>query len=314
MQALKQEQTKRLLAFHSIGQVGYILLGAGVCMTLLPVATPMAASLATLAFIGAVLHVLNHGIFKGLLFLNAGSMLHATGTQDLNKLGGLMKYMPLTAITALIASFSISGVPLFSGYVSKWTIYSAAIQGSSYARYLPLCAVIAILTSALTLASFIKFFGASFLSRTSALVRSRAGEGTLEVGWTMQSAQVGLAALCVVLGVMPAIGFQILQRALDSSRQGYAIALDANVPMESGFLAGVAGITSTALFVPLLLLGVLAFTFVLAVTLSKLGAAQRRSAVPWLCGYASEAEANRYIAHNFYGEIKRYFGGGVRHT
>ena len=66
--------------------------------------------------------MLNHGLFKGLLFLNAGSMLHATGTQDLNQMGGMMKFMPLTAITALVASFSISGVPLFNGFASKWAI------------------------------------------------------------------------------------------------------------------------------------------------------------------------------------------------
>lgn len=314
MEAVKQEQSKRLLAFHSIGQIGYILLGTGACMSLLPASAPMAVSLATVGFLGAVLHVLNHGTFKALLFLNAGSMLHATNTQDLNKLGGLMKYMPLTAITALIASFSISGVPLFNGFVSKWTIYVAAIEGSGHARYLPLCAVIAILTSALTLASFIKFFGASFLSRTSALVRSRAEAGRLEVGWMMQAPQIVLASLCVLLGIVPAIGFHILQRALDNSRQGFGITLAANVPLESGYLKGVTAVIPLALFVPCALLALLVFTFVLSFAISKIGAAQRRAAAPWLCGYAREAEANRYIAHNFYGEIKRYFGGGTRHV
>ncbi len=96
MQALNQEQSKRLLAFHSIGQIGYILLGTGTCMALLPAAGPKAATLATIGLFGALFHVLNHGLFKGLLFLNAGSLLHATGTQDLNKMGGLMKFMPLT--------------------------------------------------------------------------------------------------------------------------------------------------------------------------------------------------------------------------
>ena len=133
MQALKQEQTKRLLAFHSIGQVGYILLGFGACMALLPAAGPAAAALAALGMTGALFHTLNHGVFKALLFLNAGSMLHATGTQNLNKLGGLLKYMPLTAATALVASLSISGVPLFNGFASKWTIYAATVQGSSLA-------------------------------------------------------------------------------------------------------------------------------------------------------------------------------------
>ncbi len=178
MQALKQEQTKRLLAFHSIGQIGYILLGTGVCMALLPASSdPKIATLAVIGLCGAIFHSVNHALFKGLLFLNAGSIEMATGSQELNKLGGLMKYMPLTAVITLIASFSISGVPLFNGFVSKWSIYVAAVQGSSQAGYLVICALFAIMTSALTLASFIKFFGVSFLSRQSTLVIESAGKG-----------------------------------------------------------------------------------------------------------------------------------------
>ncbi|MFY9673056.1 MAG: proton-conducting transporter membrane subunit [Terriglobales bacterium] len=307
MQALKQEQSKRLLAFHSIGQVGYILLGTGTCMALLPANTPATAALATIAFFGALFHVLNHGLFKGLLFLNAGSMLHATGTQDLNRMGGMMKFMPLTAITALIASFSISGVPLFNGFVSKWSIYVAAIQGSSSAHYLVVCAVIAILTSALTLASFIKFFGVSFLSRTSELVRERAARGRLEVPWMMQGPQLALAFCCVLLGVVPSIGFRLIARALEASRGGLGTALANVSPMLSRPVAGLAERDSAAVFAPLALAFVLALMFLLAFTISKLGGATRRAAAPWLCGYAREAECNRYVAHNFYGEIKRYF-------
>jgi formate hydrogenlyase subunit 3/multisubunit Na+/H+ antiporter MnhD subunit len=308
MQALKQEQSKRLLAFHSIGQIGYILLGMGTCMALLPVNTPATAALATIGFFGALFHVLNHGLFKGLLFLNAGSMLYSTGTQDLNQMGGMMKFMPLTAITALIASFSISGVPLFNGYVSKWSIAVAAIQGSGSAHYLVVCAVIAILTSALTLASFMKFFGVSFLSRTSALVRERAAQsGRLEVPWMMQLPQLALAFLCVLLGVVPAIGFRLMQRALEASRGGLGTTLANAFPMRSGPLAGVTEVDSAAVFAPAALAVVLALIFLLVYGISKLGGASRRAAAPWLCGYAREAECNRYVAHNFYGEIKRYF-------
>jgi hydrogenase-4 component B len=316
MQALKQEQSKRLLAFHSIGQIGYILLGIGTCMVLLAVNTPGTAALATIGFFGALFHVLNHGLFKGLLFLNAGSMLHATGTQDLNQMGGMMKYMPLTAITALVASFSISGVPLFNGFVSKWSIYVALIQGSGPARYLAVCAVIAILTSALTLASFIKFFGVSFLSRSSALVKARAAEaknGRLEVPWLMQLPQLGLAFFCVLLGVVPAIGFRLMQRALEASRGGLGTMLANASPMMSGPLQGLASEDSAAVFVPVALASVLGLMFLLVYGMSKLGSAPRRAADPWLCGYVREADCHRYVAHNFYGEIKRYFGwlGGM---
>jgi formate hydrogenlyase subunit 3/multisubunit Na+/H+ antiporter MnhD subunit len=308
MQALKQEQSKRLLAFHSIGQIGYILLGTGTCMALLPANTPATAALATIGFVGALFHVLNHGLFKGLLFLNAGSMLHATGTQDLNQMGGMMKFMPLTAITALVASFSISGVPLFNGYVSKWAITVAAIQGSGSAHYLVVCALIAILTSALTLASFIKFFGVSFLSRTSALVRERAAaSGRLEVPWMMQLPQLALAFLCVLLGIVPALGFRLMQQALEGSRGGLGTMLANTSPMRSAPLAGISEIDSAAVFAPAALAAVLALMFLLVYGISKLGGASRRAAAPWLCGYVREAECNRYVAHNFYGEIKRYF-------
>jgi formate hydrogenlyase subunit 3/multisubunit Na+/H+ antiporter MnhD subunit len=306
MQALKQEQTKRLLAFHSIGQVGYILLGFGACLALLPGSGPEVAALAALAMIGALFHTLNHGLFKALLFLNAGSMLHATGTQDLNKMGGLLKFMPLTAATALVASLSISGVPLFNGFASKWTIFVATVQGTSQAGYLGVCAGIAILTSALTLASFVKFFGASFLSRTSALVREKAAaRGRIEVGLLMQIPQVLLALLCLLLGIMPAIAYGLVHRALAASPHGLGQTLADASPAPANLWAGLSG--AHALFVPLVLLAVLGLAFLVARFISTLGGAPRRAAAPWLCGYAREAECNRYAAHGFYGEIKRYF-------
>lgn len=308
MQALKQEQSKRLLAFHSIGQVGYILLGTGACMSLLPAADPRAAALAALGFCGALLHVLNHGLFKALLFLNAGSMLQATGTQDLNRMGGLMKFMPLTAITALVASCSISGVPLFNGFISKWTIYVAAVQGCGSAKYLAVCALLAILTSALTLASFIKFFGVSFLSRASALVTARAARpGRLEVGWAMQLPQVALALACVLLGVAPALGFRLVQRVLETSSSGCGTALAAAAPLQTSLWSGVAQLQSAALFAPLVLAAALGLMLLAAHALSRIGHASRRATAPWLCGYAREADCHRYSAHNFYAEIKRYF-------
>jgi formate hydrogenlyase subunit 3/multisubunit Na+/H+ antiporter MnhD subunit len=305
MQALKQEQSKRLLAFHSIGQIGYILLGAGACMALLPAGPSAPTALAAIALTGALFHVINHGLFKGLLFLNAGSMLYTTGTQDLNQMGGLMKYMPLTGLTALIASFSISGVPLFNGFASKWSIYVATIQGGTVVRFLPLCAVVAILTSALTLASFIKFFGVSFLSRSSELIKVKAAEGRLRVPATMQIPQVVFALGCIVLGVVPGLAFNYLASAFQTSAQGSLNALRTNpasVP-----LLGLEAPRSSALFVPAILALLIGVSFLLVYGISKLGSAPRRAATPWLCGYAQEADCNRYVAHNFYGEIKRYF-------
>ena len=305
-QALQQDQTKRLLAFSSIGQGGYILFGLGACMTLIDWDQHGLAVLAAAAFYGALFHTLNHGVFKSLLFLNAGSVLHATGTQDLNKLGGLMRFMPVTAVTALIASFSIAGVPLFNGFASKWGLYVAAIQGSSACGLLPVCALLAIFTSAITLALFLKFFGVAFLSRTSALVTERAAKHrVLEVGWTMRAPQVALASLCVVLGLLPGLAITLLHQALQGSRQGFGGLLAEAMPLTTGTWAGLRAWGGQSLYVPLVLLVVLALLFVLARKLNRLGGARRRECVPWLCGYAREAEAHRYRASGFYAELKR---------
>jgi len=316
MQALKQDQSKRLLAFHSIGQIGYILLGMGACMALLPSGGQRYTALAAIALFGALFHVVNHGVFKSLLFFNAGSMLYATGTQDLNKMGGLMKFMPITAITAIVASFSISGVPLFNGFVSKWSIYVAVIQGSEAAGYLAVCALIAILTSALTLASFIKFFGVSFLSRASSLVTAKtANQKRIEVPWMMQLPQVYLGLVCVMLGIVPSTAFYLMQKVLDSSPHAYGAVLAGAAPITGGMPAGVQAIQGTALFAPLAIGVLLGSMFLLTYIISKLGSARRRAAVPWLCGYVLEADCHRYTAHHFYGEIKRYFRwlGGIKH-
>ncbi len=296
MQALAQEQTKRLLAFHSIGQVGYILLGVGACMALVGPAPAIAA----LALFAALFHTLNHGVFKALLFFNAGSMLCATDTQDLNKMGGLLKFMPWTGITALVASLSISGVPLFNGFASKWSLYVALVDGSGFAPCLVFCAAISILTSALTLASFIKFFGAAFLSRSSALVKTRAAQrGSLEVGWLMQAPQLFLASVCVLLGLVPGLALRLIGRAFEVSP-----GRNVGVPLFD---------SSHAVFAPEALLLVMGLCFLGVFALTRIGCRSRRAATPWLCGEAREEECNRYKAHNFYGDFKRHFRwlGGI---
>jgi hydrogenase-4 component B len=325
MQALQQEQSKRLLAFHSIGQMGYIVLAIGTCLLLADKPSAGAAAIASFALLAALFHLLNHSLFASLLYFNAGSVLQATGTQDLNRLGGLMKYMPLTGLTALVGSLSISGVPLLNGFASKWAIFVAAIQGAGSARYLAVCAAIAILTSGLTLASFVKFFGATFLCRTSALVadrtslrtvvhgevrsqKARAQAGSsLEVGWSMQVPQLLLAFLCVLLGVAPGLAFAPLQQAIAAAPQGLGAVLAKAAQPTAGTWATLTAPLGTALFVPLALVALLGVCLLIAYGISRLGSAPRRAAAPWLCGYAAEAECERYIAHNFYGEIKKHF-------
>ena len=308
VQALRQDLTKRLLAFSTIGQAGYILLGLGVCMTLIGSTDRAISALGVAAFYGALFHTLNHGVFKSLLFLNAGSVLHATGTQDMNKLGGLVRYMPATALTAFIASLSIAGVPLLNGFASKWGIFTAAIQGNPACRLLPLCVMVAIFTSAVTLALFMKFYGVMFLSRTSTLVADRARQHPLEVGWKMRLPQTALAAICVVFGLLPALPVLIIRSAMQSSRQGFGEVLAATSPLPSGGWVGIGSLNHGYIYAPVVLALVLAAMFLVTRCVSKLGGAQRRVAIPWLCGYAKEADIHRYHARNFYAEVKRLVG------
>jgi len=308
IQGLKQDNSKRLLACSSIAQLGYIILAIGISVAMISTGDSKLLAVAVIAFFGALLHAINHGIFKGLLFMNTGAMVQATGTQDLNKMGGLWKYMPLTGLTVLIASFGIAGVPLLNGFVSKWSIYVAAVQGSASAKYLPVCAILAILTSATTLALYIKFFGVAFLSRRSALVKEQASKGNLEAGFTQQIPQLILAGLCIVIGLVPGAVFKILGQVLATSRQGFADKLaDANA-ITAGVTSGLNAIDGAALYVPVAIGIVIAIAFIIVYTFSKQGGSTRKTGDAWLCGYAKEADCYRYSASNFYGEIKRYFG------
>jgi formate hydrogenlyase subunit 3/multisubunit Na+/H+ antiporter MnhD subunit len=311
-QALQQSRSKRLLAFHSIGQIGYVLLGSGACMALLGGGDPAMRPVAALALFGALFHVVNHGLFKALLFLDAGSMLSATGTQDLDRMGGLMRHMPWTGATALVASFAISGVPLLNGFASKWALYVSAFAGSAAAWWLAPCAVVALLTSALTLASFVKFLGIAFLGRRSAAVVEAAAARRLEVGPSMLLPQLFLAALCVVLGLVPALAAHAGAAVLATSPGGLGEALAGVAFARAGAASGIEALGGAALLRPLAVLLLLATLFLLARSLAKLAGAPRRVSPPWLCGYAEEGDLHRSSTHDLYGEVKgalRLLGG-----
>jgi len=156
MMAVIQHDVKRLMGYHSVSQVGYMLMAMGVGLLALSDAVSMAEYGYT-AMKGGIFHAFNYSIFKGLLFLTAGALYYATGTRDLDKMGGLARSMPWTATMFLIGAIAISGLPPLSGFTSKWLIYE-----SSFAIH-PILPVIALMTSILTLASFAKVFQSAFL-------------------------------------------------------------------------------------------------------------------------------------------------------
>lgn len=222
--ALAQHDFKRLLAFHSISQIGYVMTAAGLGTAL--------------GLTGGLFHAMNHTLFKGLLFLCAGAVLYATGTTNLDRLGGLSKKMPKTTICFLIGAFSISGLPPFNGFASKWLIYQAA-----YAKALEsgnfvyaLVTIIAVVVSVMTLASFIKVTQAVFFGQLHESCKD-----VKEVPFAMRLPMWIMSALCIVTGVFyEQIDKYLLHPAVDATLN---VTKYIDVMMGDGYAAA-AGVTN----------------------------------------------------------------------
>src|SRR5471032_3242298 len=165
--ALMQHDLKRLLAYHSVENIGIILLGVGMSMVFIGFGHPAAGALGLIA---ALYHTLNHAVFKALLFLGAGSILHATGLRNLYSIGGLIRKMPHTAFYFLVGALAISALPPLNGFVSEWLTFQTALQASILKNgvvrsLLPLFAATLALAGALTAMCFVKVYGIAFLGR-----------------------------------------------------------------------------------------------------------------------------------------------------
>jgi multicomponent Na+:H+ antiporter subunit D len=203
--AIGQWDIKRLLAYHSISQMGYVVLSVGMGMIL--IVRGDRPEVATLAIMGGIFHLVNHAAFKGLLFLNAGAIEYATGTRDLKEMGGLAKSMPATSATSFVASMSISGIPPFNGFFSKLVIIIAAVMGRFY-----LLAALAVIVSIITLASFLKFQRYAFYNKTD-IKRDK----IKEVPFPMVFSMVVLSVICVILSllIIPEIREAVLTPAIN---------------------------------------------------------------------------------------------------
>ncbi len=189
--AIPQKDVKRLMAYHAISQTGYMLLGVGVGIAVLGDAG-MLTSYGIMAMEGGIFHIINHAMYKGLLFLTAGAIIYRTGTRDMNRMGGLGHTMKYTMIFFIIGALAIAGIPPFNGFASKLMIYESVYQ------FNPLLSIIAMVVSILTLASFVKVFHSIFMGP-----KLPEYENVREVPWPMLMGMGVLAVIVIVFGFVP---------------------------------------------------------------------------------------------------------------
>jgi NADH:ubiquinone oxidoreductase subunit 5 (subunit L)/multisubunit Na+/H+ antiporter MnhA subunit len=300
--ALMQHDLKRLLAYHSVENLGIIFIGLGLSVVFLGTGHPV---LGSLGLIAALYHTVNHALFKGLLFLGAGAILHSSHERDLEQMGGLLRRMPWTGLFFLVGCISISALPPFNGFVSEWLTFQAALQAwqldSGVLRSLiPIASAVLALTGALAAACFVKVYGVAFLGQA----RSRHVRRARPVPMGMRAGQGLLAVFCLVLGIFPtgvievidAVPRQILGSGLpEASAHGWL------------WLTPVSAATASY-SAPLLavILGVVAAG--VAWTLRR-GAVRRvRRCDAWDCGFAPPAARMQYTATAFAQPIRRVFG------
>jgi hydrogenase-4 component B len=287
--ALAQHDLKRLLAYHSVENIGIILIGVG--FALLAVQDGNAAW-GRLALAGALLHVWNHGLFKALLFLGAGSVLHATGEREMSRLGGLWRAMPWTAGLFTLGAVAISGLPPLNGFVSEWLVYLGlfdTVGARSAPAFAAVGAVILLaMTGAMALACFIKVCGVVFLGAPRSGAALRAHESGPLMRWPM----VVLAAACALIGVAPVVFWPALARA--TAVWNPAWARTAPPASLSAIGASSAGLCAAA-----------AVAVVLLWMRSRRNGMSR--ALTWDCAYAAPTARMQYTAGSFAAIITDWF-------
>lgn len=300
--AMMQTDLKRLLAYSSVENLGIIFMALGLALVFFGSGHPR---LGTLAFVAALYHVLNHALFKGLLFLGAGAILHSTHERDLDQMGGLLRRMPWTGLFFLVGAIAISALPPFNGFVSEWLIFQSALQAWSLESgvlrsLIPIASAVLALTGALVAATFVKVYGVAFLGQA----RSRQVRRARPVPWGMRAGQAWLALLCLLAGVMPSSVIDIINTV---PRQLFGAGLPQATAHGWLWLTPVSSATASysAPLVVLLLIVIGA----LAVWGLHRGAVRRvRRCDPWDCGFAPPTSRMQYTATAFAQPIRRVFG------
>jgi hydrogenase-4 component B len=288
--AFAQNDFKRLLAYCSVENIGVILIGVGAALLAV---THGDAPWGKLALAGAMLHVWNHGAFKALLFFAAGSVLHATGTREMSKLGGLWRTMPWTAGLFLLGSVAVAGLPPLNGFVSEWLIYLGlfdATMGKGVSAWAAMPAAIMLaMAGALAMASFAKAGAMIFLGAP----RSHVAAHAHECGLGMRGPMLLLAGVCVTIGLAPILFWRVAARVVASWRPAWAM-VEAPAPLTT------LGSVHIALAILVLLAAVWLWRKSHANGLAR--------GLTWDCGYATPAARMQYTSASFGGIVAGWFG------
>jgi formate hydrogenlyase subunit 3/multisubunit Na+/H+ antiporter MnhD subunit len=306
--ALMQHDLKRLLAYHSVENIGIILLGLGMAMVFIGFGHPVAG---VLGLVAALYHTFNHAVFKGLLFLGAGSILHSTGLRNLNDMGGLIHGMPKTAFYFLIGALAISALPPLNGFVSEWLTFQTALQATILQNgivrsLLPLFAATLALAGALTAMCFVKVYGIAFLGKPREPSHPSPLPHAGDAGDMERYGMAWLAAGCFVLGLFPTSFLLILDRvSVSLTRHG----LSDQALTGSGWLWLVPTAPEEASYSPLIFLVVIVAVTLLAFLLVRRFYHGRvRFVDPWDCGYPEQTSRMQDTADAFGQPIRHVFG------
>jgi hydrogenase-4 component B len=308
LHALMEHDLKRLLAYHTVENIGIIFIGLGLALAFR--ANEMWAP-AALAVTAAVFHVFNHSVFKSLLFFGSGAVLTATGERDMERLGGLINRMPMTAFAFLVGSAAISALPPFNGFVSEWLTFQAILLSPHLPQWLlkflvPAVGGLLALSAALAAACFVKAFGITFLGRP----RSDAAKTARETDRFSLAAMLAFVFLCLVAGILP--GYFI-----DALAPVAQIAVGAHMPEQRALewltIVPIAQSRSSYNGLVLFLLIALAASLAAYAIHRWASHAIRRSA-PWDCGFPDPSPVTQYTAGSFAQPIRRVFGSLVFHA
>src|SRR5947209_18745749 len=300
--ALMQHDLKRLLAYHTVENIGIIFIGLGLALAFKAYGMPAAAALALTA---GLLHVFNHSVFKSLLFFGAGAVLNATGERDMEHLGGLIHRMPHTAFAFLIGCVAISALPPLNGFVSEWLTFQAILLSPELPQWglkftVPGVGALLALSAALAAACFVKAFGVIFLGRARTPMAAEAQE----TDRFSLAAMFAFAALCLLAGILP--GFVI--DGLAPAVQGI---VGGRMPVQtsSPWLSIVPVVESRSSYN-----GLIVFVFALltasltAYAIHRVASNVLRRGPPWDCGYPDPSPVTQYSADSFAQPIRRVFG------